>query len=131
MNTTQEDLRDFAALMGVGEVGVDLFAGNEPDDPPEPTTTFYNVGAEPSVYIYEQTKVAITNNRVRVWCRAHSYGVAADKAQQIYDLLQIRNDDIGDHFYEYVRPMSEPTPIGRDETGRQQIGFSIRTRRNG
>jgi hypothetical protein len=131
MNTAQEDLRDFVALSGIGKVGYDLFAGAEPDDVPDPTTTFYNVGAEPAVYIYEQTKVAITNNRVRVWCRAQQYGPAADLAQQIYELLQIRNDELGDHFYEYVRPMSEPMPIGRDETGRQQIGFSLRTRRNG
>ncbi len=131
MSTTQEDLCTFVAQRGVGQVGVNLFAGAEPDNPPDPVATFYNVGAEPSVYIYEQIKVAITANRVRVWCRSQTYTAAADMAQQIYDLLQIRNDDLGEHFYEYVRPMSEPMSLGPDGTGRQQIGFSIRTRRNG
>jgi hypothetical protein len=129
-NTAQEDLRDFAALMGIGQIGVNLFAGAEPDNVPDPTATFYNLGSEGDVYIYEQTKKAITTNRVRVWVRAETYGSAAMMAQQIYDLLQIRNDDVGQHFYEMVRPTSEPMPLGRDETGRQQISFSIRTRRN-
>lgn len=114
-----EELGTYVAANTSLVLGTDLFLSQLPDTPDTSVVITESSGAAPVDVLGGQDLPAYERPRVQVVCRAASYTVARDLADDVYRaLIKIAGDTLsGTHFIR-VEAVQSPFPLSRDEDRR-------------
>lgn len=116
------DFATYLADQGVGTLGTDIFASHQPDIA-SCVTVIDTGGLEPDRYLPH------ANVTFQVIVRDVDYATAVTKAETIVSTLNDNNNvTVGSDHHYFIFLMTEPTSIGRDEKGREEISINFVTR---
>jgi hypothetical protein len=108
-------LTDIHAFLSSNGQSANLYIGSLPDSPDVVVGLFQYQGRPPAEVI---NVAGIRRERpglqVQVRSAPNTYADAEARAYAIYDLLQVANATLGSGFYQEVRPLGSPFPLGRD-----------------
>lgn len=117
--------KDFATYLadnGIGTLGTDVFYSNQPDND-SCVTVMDTGGLEPNRYLPH------ADATFQVLVRDTHYDDAVTTAETIVSLLNDNNHvTIGDNYHYFIFLLTEPTSIGRDAKGRDEISINFITR---
>ena len=112
-------LTDVHAYLTANSQGTNLYIGSLPDSPDVVVGLFQYQGRPPGeVLDVPGVRRERPGLQVQVRSAPNAYADAEARAYAIYDLLQVANATLGSGFYQEVRPLGSPFPLGRDQNRR-------------
>ncbi len=115
---------DVHAYLTANSQGTNLYMGRLPDSP-DASVAIYPTSGLPPMETLSHAGVALERPGFQIAVRDRAYATARSRAEAIYKLLQLSNQDLSGTRYQRVMPLSSPFILTRDLNDRTIIACNF------